>query len=99
MEFKGTPGPWYTSNEGRLLVRDEEWQCVIADSIGCNGEEEEVANARLISAAPEMLDALIKIVEMNQQYAIDKYGDVRKAEEMSCVRTARAAINKALGCE
>ncbi|MEQ5030341.1 hypothetical protein ABN085_02445 [Morganella morganii] len=57
------------------------------------------ANANLIAAAPEMLDALIKIVEMNQQYAIDKYGDVRKAEEMACVRTARAAINKALGRE
>ena len=55
------------------------------------------ANAHLIAAAPELLDALIKIVEMNQQYAIDKYGDVRKAEEMACVRTARQAINKALG--
>lgn len=99
MEFKGTPGPWYASNEGRLLVRDEEWQCVIADGIGYYGEDEELANARLIAAAPEMLDALIKIVEMNQQYAIDKYGDVRKAEEMACVRTARAAINKALGRE
>lgn len=59
--------------------------------------EEQRANAHLIATAPEMLDALIKIVEMNQQYAIDKYGDVRKADEMACVRTARAAINKALG--
>ncbi|WP_274371810.1 hypothetical protein [Morganella morganii] len=61
--------------------------------------EEQRANARLIAAAPDLLDALIKIVEMNQQYAIDKYGDVRKAEEMACVRMARAAINKALGRE
>ncbi|WP_025155121.1 hypothetical protein [Morganella morganii] len=61
MEFKGTPGPWYTSNEGRLLVRDEEWQCVIADGIGCNDEEEEVANARLIAAAPGLLEALIEL--------------------------------------
>ncbi|MDH0357081.1 hypothetical protein [Morganella sp. GD04133] len=61
MEFKGTPGPWYTSNEGRLLVRDEEWQCVITDSIGCNGDEEEVANARLIAAAPDLLEALIEL--------------------------------------
>ena len=61
MEFKGTPGPWYTSNEGRLLVRDDEWQCVIADGIGCNGDEEEVANARLIAAAPDLLEALIEL--------------------------------------
>lgn len=97
MEFKGTPGPWHVSNEGRLLVRDDDWLGIVADSLGYNSEEEEVANARLIAAAPDLLDALIKIVEMNQQYAVDKYGDVRKAEEMACVRTARSAINKALG--
>lgn len=87
MEFKGTPGPWYTSNEGRLLVRDEEWQCVIADGIGCNGDEEEVANARLIAAAPDLLNALINLIEY------------WKLDETAEAHAAMKAINKALGRE
>lgn len=88
MEFKGTPGPWYTSNEGRLLVRDEEWQCIIADSIGCNGDEEEVANARLISAAPELLEQLIRLRDIVANYL---------PEDDDHLDVVDAAINKALG--
>lgn len=90
MEFKGTPGPWYTSNEGRLLVRDEEWQCVIADSIGCNGDEEEVANARLIAAAPELLDQLIRLRNKIADYHPDDDDHLDVVD---------AVINKALGRE
>lgn len=61
MEFKGTLGPWHVSNEGRLLVRDDEWLGIIADSIGYYGEDEELANARLIAAAPDLLEALIEL--------------------------------------
>lgn len=90
MEFKGAPGPWYTSNEGWLLVRDVEWQCVIADSIGCNGDEEEVANARLIAAAPELLEQLIQLRDIIANYLPknDAHLDV-----------VDAVINKALGRE
>ncbi|HEI8419518.1 hypothetical protein [Morganella morganii] len=90
MEFKGTPGPWYTSNEGRLLVRDEEWQCVIADGIGCNGDEEEVANARLIAAAPELLDQLIRLRNKIADYHPDDDDHLDVVD---------AVINKALGRE
>lgn len=104
MEFKGTPGSWshadsYGLNEtaGGAIHGDGKTLClVLGKGIG---KEKATANAKLMAVAPDLLDALIKIVEMNQQYAIDKYGDVRKAEEMACVRTARAAINKALGRE
>ena len=104
MEFKGTPGPWLHADShglnetaGGAIHGDGKTLClVLGNGIG---KEKATANAKLMAAAPEMLDALIKIVGMNQQYAIDKYGDVRKAEEMACVRTASAAINKALGRE
>ncbi len=90
MEFKGTPGPWYASNEGRLLVRDEEWQCVIADSIGCNGDEEEVANARLIAAAPELLEQLIRLRNKIADYHPDDDDHLDVVD---------VVINKALGRE
>lgn len=37
--------------------------------------------------------ALNKIIEMNVQYCVDRYGDAAKAEEMGCVSTARAALS------
>lgn len=47
----------------------------------------------------ELLAALEKIVEMNVQWALDQHGDATKAENMDCVRVARAAIAKATGGE
>lgn len=37
-------------------------------------------------------DALNKIIEMNQQWAADQWGDAGRAENMACVRTAREAL-------
>lgn len=45
----------------------------------------------------ELLAALEKIVEMNVQWALDQHGDATKAENMDCVRVARAAIAKVKG--
>lgn len=54
-------------------------------------------DARLMAAAPDLLDALKTIIDLNVQYAIDRYGNALKAESMECVRVARAAIAKATG--
>ena len=45
----------------------------------------------------DLLAALEKIVVMNVRWALDQYGDATKAENMDCVRVARAAIAKATG--
>ncbi|WP_422121296.1 hypothetical protein [Pectobacterium brasiliense] len=47
--------------------------------------------------APDLLEALEKIIEMNVRYAHGKYGDERKADDMACVKVARLAIAKAKG--
>lgn len=44
-----------------------------------------------------LLEALQKIIDMNVQYCIAKYGDAAQAETMSCVTTAREAIAKSTG--
>jgi hypothetical protein len=36
--------------------------------------------------------ALNKIIEMNQQWAADQWGDAGRAENMACVRTTREAL-------
>lgn len=70
--------------------------CGDYETIAIAAGEQWEANARLIAAAPDMLAALQKIVDMNVQYAIDRYGDASEAETMSCVQVARAAISKAV---
>jgi len=37
--------------------------------------------------------ALLKIIEMNRQTALDQYGDAEKAEYWSCIMVARKALN------
>jgi hypothetical protein len=91
--LKHTSGPWFT-NQGIPYVEKRlfnVWDIkgnVIARVYG------EEANARLIAAAPELLHALQKIIEFNQQHAKDQYGDASKCEAWACIKVARAAIAK-----
>ena len=67
--MKHTPGPWYESNTGNHQG------LIIAEDTGENiAVSYDKINARLISAAPEMLEALKKI----ELIAIDllKYSEV-----------------------
>lgn len=100
-EFKGTPGPWHVSNEGCMLIRDDAGLSIVAKYVGYTNDEEELANARLISAAPELLEALqgyMSAVErMNQAMkdGVNVQGAISALvgyEDM-----AHSAINKALG--
>lgn len=54
-QFKGTPGPWVVGgNEGnKLSVNADPYFVALVDE----GDSQE-ANARLIAAAPELLEAL-----------------------------------------
>ena len=64
MEFKGTKGKWEVNPRASRNVRCG--NVTIANcSSGQNGEneEEEIANAKLISSAPEMLEMLKDIVK------------------------------------
>jgi hypothetical protein len=65
-----TPGPWFVDEDDRPGM---EWNrysgpqlavCFMAHSDG-KAPERDAANARLIAAAPELLEALRKLVEMD----------------------------------
>lgn len=51
----------------------------------------------LLERCQAMEAALNQIIEMNQQWADDQWGDRSKAESMACVKTARAALAKHKG--
>lgn len=95
MEFKGTKGEWRAINNGHF------WDITPDGSIQCLGsttsnkflnidKEKEEANAKLIAAAPELLEALQEVLPHLGHYA-DLHVSVQKK-----VIKAEKAINKAL---
>lgn len=57
-----TPGPWrslpFDWQQGQFVIEAGEARGGVAVTIGGLGEEEEEANARLLAAAPDLLEAL-----------------------------------------
>lgn len=94
---KHTPGPWHfraAIQEGQFVVRDRKSSGGFADIARVKGDKRSTlaqaeANARLIAAAPDLLDAL-------ETYPAQ--GVIMTDEEMwAWVAKARSAIDKARG--
>jgi len=82
-ETKHTPGPWHTAGDQGVQIRSQRDQ--IAKVWTMRGNEWK-ANARLIAAAPELLEALARYVQQDIAHGMT---------ENNLHRTARAAIAKA----
>lgn len=100
-ERKYTPGPWIEDDElGWVIPTDTRTQYggAIAHAYGDN-EEQQAANARLIAAAPELLEALEDLDRILDGPLADSItGDVMaEAGAYTALTNARAAIAKAKG--
>lgn len=73
-EKKHTPGEWFTHREGHSTVYVEcrigggLIQAVAACRLTAAGREQQEANARLIAAAPELLEALQACIEKGNRW-------------------------------
>jgi hypothetical protein len=105
---KHTPGPWVVDDSNpnlvaRLVDGVYEYVCAVEPSSFSTREyskEQEESDARLISAAPELLEALKEITpNMPPPDAPCHYGIVPQSRCCHCQRIARAraAIAKAEG--
>lgn len=104
-QFKGTPGPWKISgafgndkdSHSDFLVIAQ--SCVVVDGCGCCGspylggetEAEQVANARLIVAAPELLNALLQALPYVREQAKSD------GHAFGTLQLINSAIKKSLG--
>lgn len=102
-EVKHTPGPWHQTRKHPRQISDTRGfkiaKCLTTTK-GANFEmtpAEAEANARLIAAAPDMLEALEGFVEMYVDFAESGDAGFFDAEETPQVIKARAAIAKAKG--
>jgi hypothetical protein len=91
---KHTPGPWFSQydDNGFYEIGSEIVSLRLAFTYG-DGDTDE-ANARLISAAPELLQSLQAIVKSLADQ--DDEGLIEHAQQMI---DARAAIAKAIGAK
>lgn len=95
-EFKGTPGPWIASNYDRSIgpvcrEADQSFGMIFPIAwVEFDGNQEyQQANANLIAAAPELLDAL--------QFTIHEVGHWLSTQKPELKEKIESAINKALG--
>lgn len=101
-ETKHTPGPWVfcwdkygkeSEIHGKSELNDAPICIVLHDDVTESGAEEQLANARLIAAAPELLEALKALIDnVGICICYDESERECKAWEM-----AEAAIAKAEG--
>ena len=94
MEFKGTKGEWYViGSEPEEISTDKKSICLVSIQDYFNKDIEQRANAKLIAAAPDLLEELVTLLSN-----IDEMGNT--GEDMMELRNylsdARKAINKAL---
>lgn len=103
-EAKHTPGPWAWEN-GSLQYGDGKWLSspsgMVLDYAGCGSHECDIkeADARLIAAAPELLEALEQIVwklERKEMVAScpERFEFAKIDINDAVIRLARAAIAK-----
>lgn len=94
--FKGTPGPWVASKTGRGIgpvsgLDDQSFGMIIEVAyVEFNPEIEiQVANANLIAAAPELLEALTT--------TLDEIGHWLSQQKPGLKEKIDSAVAKALG--
>jgi hypothetical protein len=93
MSTQHTKGPWKfgSSNDDSVYKRNIGGSDGYHVAVASSREDDEVdANARLIAAAPDLLEALQSIVDMDVAYQ-------RGPKVEDAVEVARAAIAKATG--
>lgn len=97
-ETKWTPGPWHVGGVQRCTVYDVRAQRVANSFEGVlavlRSDEECKANARLIAAAPELAEALEKLIEAAESSDDCQYGTLSTS---FVLKIATCALAKARG--
>lgn len=107
METSFTPGPWFANRNGFSTVYIEAKigggliQEIAACGPNANGQYEQEANARLISAAPELLEALQQAIAcgMVPSSSAKEGGAAAFARQVVVADMIRSAIAKAIGSQ
>lgn len=93
-----TPGPWHIGMMPGPIVYGEKGEQIASLYPRMVPQDENGANARLIAAAPELLEALRETLrELVTPKGLPDAGKGRTREQQAALTTAYAAISKATG--
>lgn len=96
-----TPGPWHTGADGRIVYNAAGWAVCNAVTFHQRHQgDEDRANARLIAAAPELLEELEECASDLEAEIEARRGAVLERtmeRDLATVARARAIIAKATG--
>lgn len=98
--IKHTPGPWNYDRSGYSLYVNSGRELVTALSMDGKRLETSEANARLIAAAPDLLEALkeaTSALEWRWERVANRAAPVHETAIQEAYNQARAAIAKATG--
>ena len=94
MRTNHTPGPWKTDGSGMSVYSANtrlDFAPIVAAAVGNEKSLAQLrADAQLIAAAPDLLEALTALIDMDVSYA-------RGPRVQQAVEAAKAAIAKATG--
>jgi hypothetical protein len=101
-KFKHTPGPWEAVIDPQrstwFLIAFADWHTrVCRMTLYAYEEEEQEANARLIAASPDLLEALEAMVEHFATPTSERSAASYGKTKAQVADEARAAIAKAIG--
>lgn len=102
MAKKFTPGPWLVVPEDHVngnfsIETPEYWPHYVAQTVGGSLVDEK-ANAHLIAAAPELLEALELMLPNIEALAAERWGKAF-LDTYKPILKAKVAINKSYGKE
>lgn len=96
-EFKGTPGPWRVDEEGCRVLATDNRSTIICEVVGSMSNPTVAAEARLIAAAPDLLEALVELFTDYKLLADSGDAGNWSLEDLDAGKKAIAAIAKATG--
>jgi hypothetical protein len=97
MKFKGTTSEWKITEicEHRIRINGTSIDVWFGLSQSTETEEQSRANAKLIVAAPALLEALL-LLKDELYHVIERFHGTAAAKSSCSIATAEKAINKAL---
>jgi len=97
MKIRHTPGPWWNPSFSNEVMTTPDGQIKICRVFAVSEENSGEANAKLIAAAPELLEVLEDVAASRHIMMVQSPSKIELAEILATFERVKTVINKAKG--